>query len=513
VSDFDHVTFYPRVDLGAIGGGTVPMTSLKSAMVKSVPLTFKRGRPSNDPRSMMASVGSCEFSLLNIDQRFSPNNAATRLAGFTRGKLIQIVAEYGSGPTITPVWTGRIWTIDPRPFAYGERLTRIVARCTMDDLSAETAGIAPQVDKTENELITAIYTLLSAYYRPPGVSFDTSLDAYPYSFWQSSQGSTAYSMIQQVADSAQAFVYPLADGTLKVENRQSRFLLTSAFAFSAKELKDVIVPTDQGNVYDHIKVTNHPATVSSAPVVLCSVTSKLQVLPGTPVEIFLDYRSPDETLKLVGGINQITTLVAGTDYKGYSKDTGSTDGGTDQTADLSIAVVAFAASAKFTITNNGAGEIYLVDASGNPLLQLRGTMISDDGPQVWDAGSGARVLEIDLPFQDSAAIAQDIAALRLLQYADPTNQVDQVEFIPARSARLMEQAILAEIGSAITVTEPQLGLSAVEAVIDSIEMRVEDGLLLSCRYTTSRIPWTGDRPVILDDATYGVLDTAKLGYA
>lgn len=481
-------------------------------------IQFKRGITGSGPLDRVASTGTFEWSMKNGPDGvtpsrplgyYSPNNVNVR-AGFNTGIGVRLIATY---LTIDySLWTGKLRTATPIPGAYRERRSRCLAYDGMNDLAEnDVQSIPPQIGQTENALVAAILAALPAAAQPSAVTYDASLDTYAYALDNASTGVKAMSLLTDVILSAQAYLFPLADGTLHLQNRHTRPLSSVMFAFDDSMLDSVDIPTDFGNVYDRVRTLTHPRTLDgAATTVLFAITSAQIVNPGDTVTIWGDYAQSTNSLKLIGGTAQVTPLVSGTDYSGNSAADGS---GADLTSSLSIVVSAFAATVKFEVTNVGAQPVYLVDATGAAKLQIRGKGIYDNAPVSFESGTGARLLEIDLRYQDNGEVAQDLADFVRAQYASLNDQVVGVTFNPQKSSALMVQALSGEIGNVITVTEAITGVSAVAAVIQGIEGTIVGGPHLKLHYVTA--PRGPSSMFILDDATFGVLDSpvGTLGYA
>lgn len=494
-------------------------TSLLADLARADPFTWRRGLQAGGPLDLVAVSGQCAFSLRNDAGNsahtlgyYSPNHPSCR-AGFARGIPMRVAVTYSAVEYV--LWTGKLWTIDPQPGSHGERRTRCVAYDCMWDLAENDArGVTPQLNQTENQLVAAVLAALPASAQPVGASYDGTLDTYPYALDNANGQTTALALITDIANSARAFVYPLADGTLHVENRQARSLMASSFAFRDADCDELAEPGGIDTIWNHVRVTIHPRTIdAAATTVLYGITDRVAVGPGETLTLFGDYHDPANALDIVGGTAQVTPIVSGTDYKANSVEAG---GGTDKTSAVSVVATAFAASVKFEVTNGDSSTVYMVDASGNPLLQIRGKGIYNKTPIDVEATSVEdfeRLLELDLPYQQDANVAQDLATTVQQQYVSLANQILSVGFVASRRADLMAQALTGEIGDVVTVSEAVTGLANVEAVINAIDMEVSPAGILHCRYITAPIRG-GGHPFVLDDGTYGLLDSAvgTLGY-
>lgn len=487
-------------------------TSVTNDVISEAGIRWTRGIVGNSPADRVAQTGLLEFTLRNdagnsggIAGWYSPNKATVR-PGFTFGIPVRVLANAGGGDI--PQWRGKLRTIDPDPGVAGPRRTHCTAQDCMGDLAdADVRSIPPQVGQTEVQLLTAVLAALPTDSQPVATSLDTALDLYPYAFDDIAGGGKALDLINRVITSAQGFVYPQADGTFRYENRHTTFLRSSIFTLTDTALTGLVVPSSLGNVYNRVRVTTHPKTTKAG--VLYALTGAQEIGPGQTITIWGEYADPTNSLKLIGGTSFLTPIVATTDYLANTLADG---GGADFTSGIAITTYGFAASAKFDIVNTTTQSGYITK------LQLRGAGIYDDAPPTVESYTtqsyGDRPLDLDLPYQANAAVAKDLADYLKSQYMRLGNQVDELVFNPQDSAALMALALTADIGSVVTVSEPQTGLTSVDVTILGIDMAATQGPIgpwLTCRYRVT--PHALGSAFVLNDAARGVLDLSALGYA
>lgn len=482
-----------RVD-AMLDGAT--WTSLRSDLAAGERFAWSRGKGGSGPLDLVATTGTCEFGLKNFAELgsirpngwYSPNHASVR-AGWTFGIAIRVVASYGG--TDYTLWRGKLRKIEPVPGVRGSRVVRCLATDFMDDLAnTEVADVDPQVNQTEVQCLQAIIAALPSDAQPPATSYDTALETFPYALDNVSRGVQGMTAVVDVADSCQGHLYVSKDGTFTYTNRHTWSTAVSDFTFVATDLErddGLVVPSDLANVFNDVTAVAHPKTLVAS-MVLCGITGPVFVGAGLTVELFLDYADPDNPDQLIGGTAFTDPLVENTDYDARANEDGT---GADLSANLTVTVDPFAASAKFTVTNNGAVGAYLVNGSGTPLLQLRGTGIYDNAPDRRNSTSvqsyGARRLEIDLKYQEDGLFAADAAAFSRSRYEDLSDQVEALVFNPQRRDLLMIEALTAEIGQVKTVTEAQSGVDAVEVIVQAIEMEATKGDYLRVRYVTAPV--------------------------
>lgn len=463
-------------------------TSLRSDISSAVPFKWSRGMAGGGPLDNVAKPGTLEFGLKNwadpagsrLQGWYSPNHANVR-TGFGFDIPVRVVATYSA--TDYTLWRGTLRKIDPVPGQYGPRVVRCVAQDFMGVLAETEVNVAIQIDQTEVECLQAIVAALPSDAAPVATSYDAALEEFPYALDNLSSGAQALTGVIGIADSCQGQIYVSKDGTFTYKNRHTWSTAVADFAFTEGMLDregGVEVPSDKAGVYDDVTAVAHPTSVSAA-IVLCGITSAVYVGPGATVELWLDYKDPDNENRLIAGKNY-TATAENTDYEARAAADGS---GADLSANLTVTVDEFAAKAKFTVTNNGATGAYLVNGSGVPLLQLRGDGLLDNQPDRRRSGSGKRPLTVDLPYQTDGLFAADVASFIRSRYEDLADQVNALKFDPQRSDALMLEALGVEIGEVKTVTETMTGLSALDVFIQGVEMEVTKGDYLSVRYVTA----------------------------
>jgi hypothetical protein len=306
--------------------------------------------------------------------------------------------------------------------------------------------------------------------------------------------------------SAWGRLFTTGDGTLRYLNRQDSISRTADTTLD-NSMSEFSAPSSYQNVYDLIRVTAHPKTLSDTNTeVLCAMPTTVvpQFQDGEEQTFWMEYRHPTDTNLKAGGTD-FQTITATTDYTANTLEDGT---GTDVTADFTVTVSAFASTGKFVVTNNSGDVAYLTS------LQLRGQGIYDIEPMTRESGDGARQLNVDLPYQNDANVAGGLADYILNEYEVLNTQVNEVMF-HAGTATLMEQALDREPGDLVVVEETVTGINA-GAIIHSIQLDIKaqtaGTVRLEC--TWGLAPRVSGEQWLLDDAALSLLDTTTiLGYA
>ena len=472
-------------------------TSLRTDISSAETFSWRRGMAGGGPLDTVARTGICEFGLKNwtdtggsrVQGWYSPNHANVR-SGWTFGIPIRVVVTYSSTEYV--LWRGRLRTIDPMPGRYGAQRVRCTAHDFMGDLAESDVNVAIQIDKTEVQCLQAIVAALPAEAQPVATDYDTALETFPYALDNLVSGASALTGVISIGDSCQGQIFAGADGTFRYVNRHTWSTTSSNFTFTESMYdreEGLVVPSNLDTVWNDVIAVAHPKSVSAS-IVLCGITSAVLVPANTAVELWLDYADPTNRERLIGGKNFVDPLVENTDYDAQANANGS---GSDLSANLTVDVDTFAAKAKFTVTNTGGTDAYLVNGSGTPLLQLRGDGLLDNAPDRRRSTStqpyGSRTLTLDLPYQADGGFALAVAQFNRTRFEDLSDQVNALSFDPQRSDALMLEALTAEVGDIVTVSETMTGLASVEVVVYGIEVDVTKGDYLRVRYITSPAPF------------------------
>lgn len=475
--------------------------------------SLQYGIAGNGPLDRMASSGTLEFALRNDERNsaskvgyYSPQHVNVR-PGFTFGIKVRVRFEFEG--TSRTKFVGKLYDIDPEPGRYlGRRVF-----CTAYDYMYELAehdlrSIGPQLNQTETQLMTAVLAALPVSVQPASTDFDSGLDTYPFAFDDIEGGVRAATALHKVVTSAWGRLFVKGNGTLTYLNRQDSISRTVDVALD-NSMSGLSVPSSYTNVYDLIRVKSHPKTLSlTNTTVLASMpaTSRPQFQAGESQTFWLEYRNPTD-MNLKAGGTEFQPLTGTTDYTANTLPDGT---GTNQTANITVTVSAFASTAKFVVTNNSAGVAYLTS------LQLRGRGIYDIDPvTVESVGSpGTRQIDVDLPYQNDPNVAAGLADYIRNEYEVLNSQVNEVMF-HAKTAELVRHALDREPGDLIVLAETVTGVNA-GVLIHNVGLAVKaasgGGVRLEC--TWGLAPRVAGEQWFLDDAALSLLgSTTILGYA
>ena len=378
---------------------------------------------------------------------------------------------------------GKLRSANPNPGAYREHVVRVTSYDRMRDLAeTKVRAIDVAINKTEAELLTLMLDSLPAVAQPLRRDFATGVDTFPYAFNELGTGTPALTVCKHIAVSTYGSILMRGDGTLVLQSRETRGTGTSSFHFD-ESMSGLTTNADVSELVNNVRTTINPRTIdAAATTVIASTTgSPLSVAAGDTLTVYLEYRDPSDTQTLIGG-TAVVNATATTDYLGNASIDGT---GADATSDLTITTTAYASTAKLAIENTGSSTVYLVDASGDAFLQLRGKGVYQRSSQSFEAVSAAlygdKMLTIDLQYQSNPENAQGYALTVEEGFNDAASaQLEGITFHGNDSDELLHQALAREPGDVVDISESTVGADQIQMLIQSINLQVTRGPWLTC---------------------------------
>ena len=487
--------------------------TLNDDVIESMGLTLKYGIDGNGPTDVVASPGEVKFGLRNdagcsggVIGYYSPQHASKR-TGWGFGVPVRVrFSSTAASITDKVKFYGKIRVIDPLPGQYDKRPVSVIGVDGIADLlDADVRALAIATATDEASLIDDVLDAVPSASQPLARSLDTGAELFPVAFDDLSGGTKALALIRDLTLSALGRFVINGAGTARYINRHNWGPLNTNDATLSNTMTELEAPNSFDRCVNRVRVTTHrKTTTATATDLLYDLPAGGMLIgPGETREVWCDYTDPNDRQTKVGGVGVVTTLVSGTHYAGNASEDGL---GTDLSADLTVTLTAFSSTGKFSVENTGTAGIWVS-------LKIYGRAIRNLGATVSEAYSvqsyGDRVVDLDLPYQDSAYRGQEIADYIEGVYSTLTNQVDTVTFCANRSATLMGYALNVEPGDQVTLTETVTGLTSVECVVQSVEISVLPNVIIMCRWrlspaSTLAVPW------VL--GTDGLGDTTDLGF-
>jgi len=452
------------------------------------PLAWGWGILGSGPTDRVADAHDASGDLFNaaansagLEGYYSPGHVNQR-TGFARGIVVRGVATLAGDDY--PLFIGVLDDIAPEPGRNQAHHVPLVIRDFMATLiDADLREVALQIDKTEGELLEALIDSLPVTVQPLALDFDASLDTSPYAFHDLAPGVKAIQPATDIVLSALGYLYVNRLGHLRYENRQARQVSTSVFAID-DDMSTIEAPSDADDVATRFRLTIHPKRIDAAattvlfsiPVASAAQPSTLAIEPGETVAYSGDYFNPSNVEQQIGGTAQVDPPVITTDYLANAADDGT---GTNKSAAVTVAADFFGASVAFSIANTDPATVYITK------LQCRGKGLYDEAPVTVEAISEHETLErpvdIDLPYQTSATLAQALADYLIAQFAIDEDQPTRAKVVTFR-ANLSDEFLLAaltlDVGDRITVTETVTGVTTVDVFVQGARFTLSRGGLL-----------------------------------
>lgn len=352
---------------------------------------------------------------------------------------------------------GRLDSVQPIAGVFERRTVRLEVVDWMDDAArAKVSGIPVQLDKRADEIFETL--IASVPFEPDALEVDESPDTYKYALDSAQdEKSTVLAELQKLAMSELALIYQKADGTLVFESRNRRAVsegIVDTFT-DTSAISGFNAPAARDDALSRVQVITHPRKVdAAATTVLFRLDNPLQVGAHTSVTILGPYRDPDQEAARVGGTDMVTP-VATTDYLANSQSDGA---GTDLTTFVTLTVNFGGNGARVLIENNSSTAAWMT------LLQLRGRGIYDYQNVVLEEEDAEAQINVgttataDMPYQDNAALGQEIALWLLNLYKDAEGIAESATiFVPRSDETLAERVLSREISDRIDIVEQMTG--------------------------------------------------------
>jgi hypothetical protein len=264
-----------------------------------------------------------------------------------------------------------------------------------------------------------------------------------------------------------------ADGSPVFMDRHNRPRRTDPDGLIDGALAGLDSGRSRAMVANRVEVTAHPREVDSDVRVLWSSDKNIQLAPGIPRTIVCEYVDPAQKVAHPGAIGVIPPA-PGVDFTATDR-----MDGTGNSAAGAIRIQA----------DMGANSACLVLTSLWPLpemiymhtLQIRGNPVRDYQPVTAVAADesslpirGLLPLAVEMPLQDDAAVAADMAHGLLINRKDPHPWIVVSVEATVSEGRLTE-ALRRDVGDRLSVTDPGLGLEGVGCFIESIRHEIGRG--------------------------------------
>lgn len=472
-------------------------TDVTADLHAAIPVIIERGI---EPGERVAKVGRMTLALYNPDGRYTPGHAAA-IGGFEVGIGVRLEAD--DGMDTHTLFYGRLAAINPSRSAGAQQAAPLqkVELTVLDDMAAvhrarlETFPLLTNVGPKElvNRLVDTSFTPpgLFDYWRlgHPGASelgqtttlpntytgkdFAAGQSVFPWAgdTWRGEFPLGA--ALRDVMTSEGGYFYITADGTPTFADRHTRPKHVTADATLSGSLAGLAVERAHARVANRVEITAHPRDDAASPEVLWESQHRIRLMPGVPRVVLCRYIDPDQEAIQVGALDVIPP-VAGTDYTATDAADGS---GTDATDAVSIAFELGAASARLTLVSgwplNQPIYVHTLRVRGKPLrtYQPVTVVLEDEASRI---AFGPLPLRLDMPLQDDAAVAGDMACALLANRKDPHPWLT-VRVEATAGASLLAHALARDVGDRLSVTDPGFALDEAACFIDAVRHVIRRG--------------------------------------
>jgi hypothetical protein len=426
------------------------------------------------PYDSVAAPIAARITVRNPSRAYSPEYSANDLSP---GKPVRI--QSNDGVTNRTHFSGFITRVEPTAGSQGERLAVIHAGGPEGQLAQNIVRLPPQVDKRADEIILALLDQL--FLRQPHLkgyflvglvaqaelntntrlaeayprSLDVGRSAFAYAADTWLAGIPANDALRQIVESERGRFFVDRAGQLVFYNRHHALAKVTADAAFSDNMEGLDY-TFGADVVNRVGVTILPRAIGVPGTTLWILEAPQKIDPGETGarQIIVHYRDADG--RPLGALS-VMTPVPGFDY---TADTLADGTGQDRTAQVTVGLSEFSASAAvLTLRNNGADVAYLQAGT-----RLRGTPIVQGDPITmqqtdWTSVSlhGLNDLTLNLPALGSLEDADQLARFELARRKDPRGQVRRIQ---VSSANLLTQVLARTLFDRITVAETQTDHSA-----------------------------------------------------
>tara|TARA_Y100000310_G_scaffold317685_1_gene370844 strand:+ start:22602 stop:24095 length:1494 start_codon:yes stop_codon:yes gene_type:complete len=416
-------------------------------------MTFSHGRDSELQR---ATGGSCEITLNNDSQKYSPANSGSALTGnLVPNRPVRVRATFAAGSvTDEPLWYGFIESIVPHPH---HTQHTCVIRCIdgFDYLNRADVDTELFASDTTGNIIGEL--LDDAIWSSTLRNLDAGQDTVPLARWHDSK---ALAAIQTLESTELGFFYIDAQGRAAFEDRHHR--LKSPHTASQATLDDTM--TTLTYEYNARSVFNNVrASYTEYELQATAELWRLSETPSIPA---------GETRTWIAEFDDfstnIVTPVATTDYTANSASGG---GGTDMTGDINVTFTPLAQSAELQLENTASVPAFIT------LLKVRGDAYTKGDVTIREATDSTsqtayhlRTKSLDGQFLNDIDQAQDYADFVLARFKDPQPEVSMT--LTNKDNTLLTEILTRKVSDRITVDNDELAMVNQDFYINKVEHTV-----------------------------------------
>jgi len=452
------------------------------------------GISDNAPTDRLADTGILQFTLKNIDGKYSPNTT-TCLTGWGKNAFVKVVVTYDEDEYIRFYGIVSELDIDNSLKAYDTIKVTVTdwldyaAKFPMTRISSISRRnkLAYQTNQTADEVMQSIVDVMPI--APLATSFDEGDNIFPAVFDTLNEKTRAYSEFEKLVQSELGYLYLTKDRTfgetLVFENSSHRngtntlSIIPVNAHLSGKLLSELSenliqedgsylllneteshvfnedfenIEFDYGTVLNQVGVKAYPKRIDVSPQILFNLDKPYEIGSGETKTFRGSYTDPVASDTKISGMN-MQTLVATTDYLMNTYSSGS---GTNITGSLVITADYGTSDVLFTATNNYSTTGFITK------LQCRGYGIYAYNPTEYVAEDevsitnyGYETTSVDQKYQVEITKGKLFADSKLDEYKNPKVRVTKLSFLANNSMQLMNAFLSLDVGSLIHVQESE----------------------------------------------------------
>lgn len=461
-----------EIELAGRGNG---WTDISSHVAISASLQLDYGISGTGPADLMASPGVFSFALLNAtignkvaDGYYSLNHANKR-SGFDLGCRVRL--RFAVGAVTIYKFVGRIDAVRPDAGSYGQRLSYVTCVDWMEEAANTTVpSLTLLEDSRGDEAFEALVGECAEQPNAIEVAGEGS-ETYLYCFDNTREETVAVlTELQRLAASGGDYIYIKGDssvgGVLTYEPRTVRGRTAdNVVTFRDTELLTGLdVASSRKDVINVMRLVIHPRYVDTAATsVLFTLRNSIAVGPGDTFNLLVSYYDPNQLAEKVGGTDMKTPLVANTDWTANTLGDGT---GSDVSANFTVTPSYGPNGARVAILNSGSETAYLTSLvlTGRGIYDYANISIDSEDSDSQE-NYGARVVVIDMPYQNDPSVAKDLSAYLLSLRQSPAAHVRGATLIAnLRDDTSVLKVLQREPSDRVGVVEAQTGIDTEDPV-------------------------------------------------
>jgi len=443
-----------------LGAGWV----LNTDVLLDPPLTWEYGLRGDGPIDLLASTGIAIFHLDNYYTNsagdpglYSPGHT-NLLAGFGEGTPVKITIHNGAAEIVK--FIGTIAGIRPSSGLFEYPYVEVEAHDWIGYLSGQEVGIVPlqEAKRVDQALTTA---LVNFPIQPTATDFDTGIETFLLMFNNTTPGMSMARLFQSLCNNELARIYLEGDGTLRLENRNTRAEVITP-AFTLPGLMVEIEPSyERSSIYNIVNVIIEPIEASPGADVLLWDEKVAEyfggvipsILPGESIVLKCPFTDP----ALGGGISALDVVDPITVIEFGSKADFESN---DMIDDLGQSQSIGANASIVTLTNNGAKIGYLNDLQiyGRALYHYRTQILTAINSTSINAGTGEKRFSLKPDQITETEKAQAYAHYILGMVGTGRMRSVRIRVLANQTNALRVGLIAAEVSTLFSVAESVTGV-------------------------------------------------------